>query len=276
MVCLKPILITKNLPKNKFPDGLLVPCGKCINCAIQKTNEWALRLEHEQLFSTAQYFITLTYDDKNIPKGYTLRKSDVQKYIKRIRKNVKSKIKYYLCGEYGEKYGRPHYHAIIFTYDCKEWEKIFNETWKKGIVHVGTVTSRSIRYVVGYTDKKILSWLKQDIGCRQLPFRLMSQGFGVDYAYKNAREIIENKHIKIKGKQVSIPRYYRNKLGLGSDDMKIVSDSLLLKKFKKYMKQKKLKKMSSHEWHILYSDMQTQGALNKEARTRLYKKQRLF
>lgn len=272
-------MITKNLPKNKFPEGLLVPCGKCINCAIQKTNEWALRLEHEQLFSVIQYFITLTYDEKNCPKDYSLKKEHIQKYIKRVRKEYGKKLRYYITAEYGERYGRPHYHGIIFGYDEKNIEllnKTLEKKWGKGMVHIGTVTTNSIRYVVGYTDKKILTWLKQDIGYRQLPFRLMSQGFGVDYAYKNARELIENKHIKIKGKQVSIPRYYRNKLGLGSDDMKIVSDSLLLKKFKKYMKQKKLKKMSSHEWHILYSDMQTQGALNKEARTRLYKKQRLF
>lgn len=48
---------------------------------------------------------------------------DLQKFIKRLKKNLVCKYNYedyfswYICGEYGESYYRPHFHALIF---CSE------------------------------------------------------------------------------------------------------------------------------------------------------------
>ncbi len=74
--------------------------------------------------------MTLTYDDEHLPiNDYvdsdgvihgkpTLRKRDVQLFLKRLRKNYKydNHIKYFCCGEYGGKTFRPHYHLIIFGF----------------------------------------------------------------------------------------------------------------------------------------------------------------
>jgi hypothetical protein len=41
--------------------------------------------------------------------------------MKRLRKKYShKKLSFYHCGEYGEKQGRPHYHAIIFNHQFSD------------------------------------------------------------------------------------------------------------------------------------------------------------
>lgn len=50
----------------------------------------------------------------------TLSKTDVQKFLKRLRKNYGKKVRYFICGEYGPKSFKPHYHILFFfdSADC--------------------------------------------------------------------------------------------------------------------------------------------------------------
>lgn len=94
---------------------MTVPCGKCLACLSQKSREWTMRLSHEWYYYNQRnsIFLTLTYDNNHIPDNYSLNRRDVQLYLKRLRK-AGLKFKYLCAGEYGFKYGRPHYHLIIF------------------------------------------------------------------------------------------------------------------------------------------------------------------
>lgn len=94
-----------------------LPCGRCIGCRLEKRRQWAIRCVHESQFHDENCFITLTYDDDNLPDSNSLVKSDIQKFFKRLRKKINKKIKTLYCGEYGDKFGRPHYHAIIFGHE---------------------------------------------------------------------------------------------------------------------------------------------------------------
>ena len=176
-----------------------VPCGKCLPCQKKRRSEWSLRLEHEYMFSDSAFFITLTYNDYNIPRtkeGYhTLHKKHLQNYIKRLRndhvkyvakemkvpkshvKNISKPIRYYAVGEYGSKTRRPHYHVLLFNYDIANLAPLINQ-WKNtetgyrhAHVDVGTVTSASINYVTKYMFKP---FGKKDK--RQKPFSIMSKG----------------------------------------------------------------------------------------------------
>ena len=98
------------------PDHWL-PCGKCLDCKLDYGRQWAIRCLHEKKMHERSCFITLTYDNNNLPNPPTVAKEELQKFFKRLRKKlVKEKIRYFACGEYGSQNFRPHYHAIIFGY----------------------------------------------------------------------------------------------------------------------------------------------------------------
>jgi len=113
----------KQINPSEYPDGLLVPCGKCMHCRVAKRREWSLRMLHELDEHEDSIFITLTYDEDNVPENMSLRKADLQKFFKRLRKALGDRtIKYFACGEYGDKTERLHYHSIIFGLSLKDIE----------------------------------------------------------------------------------------------------------------------------------------------------------
>ena len=57
-------------------------------CRIQKRKEWSLRILHEAEEYNDNIFITLTYDDNHIPDSESLRKTDLQKFYKRLRRDL--------------------------------------------------------------------------------------------------------------------------------------------------------------------------------------------
>ena len=140
MRCHKPIYIEKKGRISAIP----VNCGKCVYCKKRRVNSWVFRMTEEEKVSFSSYFITLTYDNKNVPvtkNGFmTLNKKDVQDYMKRLRyfheKKSDKKLVYYFAGEYGPKTFRPHYHAIVFNVMDPE---LFGKAWQKGQVVVGNV-----------------------------------------------------------------------------------------------------------------------------------------
>ena len=97
MQCTSPFLL-------KLDDGNIieVPCGNCLSCKISRTREWTIRMMNELKYHEYSVFITLTFNEEN--KKEQIEKRDLQLFFKRVRKNIgKRKIKYYACGEYGEK-----------------------------------------------------------------------------------------------------------------------------------------------------------------------------
>ena len=112
-------------------------------------------------------FITLTYSDDCIPPDFGLRKADFQGFMKRLRKKVPN-VRYFHCGEYGDRTSRPHYHACLFGYDFPDkvhfttrnghkvyTSKILNDTWGYGITEIGDLTFDSAAYVARYVVKKL-------------------------------------------------------------------------------------------------------------------------
>lgn len=132
--------------------------------------QWAIRLHHEATLDPANNaFITLTYSDEHLPKNSSLVKRDTQKFIKNLR-NLGLKFRFFLCGEYGDKTQRPHYHAVILGHgfhsdkkhssDSKSGyplfkSKILSEAWEnKGFADIGSVTPTSTAYTARYILKK--------------------------------------------------------------------------------------------------------------------------
>lgn len=251
MKCLYPISIQDSKDKSRFVQ---VPCGHCIPCRINKSLEWLIRLEYENQCHPYSSFVTLTYNDENLPKDNGLHKADLQKFMKLLRFNSSEKYKYYGIGEYGEtelKYfspesleahGRPHYHLIIFGLkpDCDESRELVFQSWKKcnremiiDPIHkaVGTVTHDSMLYVCDYMQKKQYSVNGLKLyGNAQPPFQLCSQRLGLDgFLNDNVHGILSNGFITYNSLKAPIPRYFRKKL-----DYQVpftISDDDVYKKF---------------------------------------------
>lgn len=105
-----------------------VPCHKCAGCAASWSQQWTARCMLESRRFKLNSYITLTYNDDFLPEDSLLQYEDFQKFIKRLRKKVSSRNeispRYFMCGEYGTKNHRPHYHSLLFGYfpsDAKLW-----------------------------------------------------------------------------------------------------------------------------------------------------------
>lgn len=129
---------------------LLLPCGSCVGCQISRAREWAIRLSLEQQLHSVVSFVTLTYADRYCPP--TLSKGHVSLFFRYLRREV-GKLRFFACGEYGEKRERPHYHAILFGPSERE---VLERAWgRKGFVTVEPVTPARISYAAGYCAKKL-------------------------------------------------------------------------------------------------------------------------
>lgn len=156
-------------------DPISLPCGVCVGCRLDKAKEWTERLVLESKNYPDQcFFVTLTYDDLH---AVPVNKDELQRFFKRLRKYTGKQFRYFACGEYGEtvasftwngkRYGRPHYHMILFgplelgerkgpgSYESKEIE----EAWKKdgipfGLYEVKPAQPNMMAYVAGYVQKK--------------------------------------------------------------------------------------------------------------------------
>lgn len=222
--------------------GAAHPCGQCLFCRINQRREWVARLLLEASCHTSNQFVTLTYEDSQLPKQIipgrpsfrsiaahpavaqqpgTLSKSDLTRFFKRLRKV--GTFRYYAVGEYGEKLGRPHYHALLFGSDFTDEE--LKESWKHGSIHQGDVTQASITYCVEYlikyrTKKDDLLDLR-----REPEFGVMSRNPGIgSFALGEIRSAIMSSPpllngtllipdtFRLGGKDHPMPRYLRRQL----------------------------------------------------------------
>lgn len=163
-----------------------IPCGKCIGCRMDYAQEWAVRCMLESKCWEHNYFVTLTYAPEHIhlnpvvdtttgeyTEVQTLYKPDFTKFMKDLRRqhdyHLHHKgIRFYMCGEYGEKSGRPHYHALLFNTPIPDLKPFFinknhqqvyiseylSKVWGKGIVSIGEITYESRSYTRRYILKK--------------------------------------------------------------------------------------------------------------------------
>ena len=157
----------KNMSNYKY---IKVPCNHCWACQLKYSAEWATRIMLESQKYEQNYYITLTYDQKNVPIaeqtsweqydpdpedphgpkiktkqtrendgtwGYTLYPEDMNTFINSLRKRFERKghegIKYFYCGEYGTETQRPHYHIILMNVPLNEtkfYDPWIDDNWK--------------------------------------------------------------------------------------------------------------------------------------------------
>lgn len=236
MKCLYPISM-----KDKHGYAVSVPCGQCIHCRLNHSRQWSIRITHEQLkYGDRSCFLTLTYDDEHLPADRSVHKEHVQLFLKRFRKHLgQNKIRYFGCGEYGDTFGRPHYHIIVFGVPVDadifrnrhvHYEKgkpcgwhCNLDAWSDpktheyyGKVHIGTVTPESANYVASYVVKKVKGPHAKEYYASlgiEPEFVLMSRrpGIGSDYVNSHSGYYRTHNFVAMKGIKYPLPRYYKEK-----------------------------------------------------------------
>lgn len=212
-----------------------VSCGQCIGCRLERSRQWAIRCLHESQLHPQNCFITLTYDNAHLPPLGTLVLEDYQKFMKRLRKRYGEGIRFFHCGEYGEKFARPHYHACLFNFDfedktlfsVKKGNRLYisqslSELWPFGFSTIGDVTFQSAAYVARYITKKIngkqalqhYEVVDQEdgeiMGRRRPEYVTMSRrpGIGREWLNKFTEDVYPSDFIVINGKKMKPPKYY--------------------------------------------------------------------
>lgn len=210
-------------------DAVAVPCGKCVGCKKLHAQAWAVRCVHEAQFHALNCFITLTYEDKKVPEGGSLRKAHFQLFMKRLREFVSPvKISFFACGEYGSINRRPHYHALIFGMDFLDrthWKgegqgELFvsptlERLWGNGFTSVGPLTPATAAYTAGYVTKKAGSIYEEvdkhgEIHALEKEFLLMSRrpAIGRRWIEQFAKDVYPDDFVVREGAKLGVPRYY--------------------------------------------------------------------
>ena len=215
-----------------------VPCGRCIGCRLETSRQWAIRCVHEAQLHENNCFITLTYNDEHLPRDLSLNLRHYQLFMKKLRKKFGSDIRFFHAGEYGEKFGRPHYHACLFNFDFPDKvhfrtvpgghqlyvSDTLSKLWGYGFATIGDVTFESAAYVARYIMKKqkgpsgdylsTVTSFDPDTGevlSRRKPeYTTMSRRPGIASGWfeRFNSDILINDKIVIKGKQMQPPKFY--------------------------------------------------------------------
>lgn len=100
-------------------------------------------------------FVTLTYSPENLPKNLSLDPEHTRNFMKRLRRRIEpARVRFFLCGEYGDETFRPHYHASFFGLGQSSYP-IINKAWGLGFVSVNEFNSHTAQYVSAYVVKKM-------------------------------------------------------------------------------------------------------------------------
>lgn len=302
MTCYKPLLAYKSSDTGKIRfnppskhklhvsnhfDYVHIPCGQCIGCKLNRSRQWAVRCVHEAQMHEENCFITLTFNDMVLEQRNqsSINVKDFQNFMKKLRNSTHKKIRFFHCGEYGDKNRRPHYHAILFGYDFPDKILFKNGTnklyisdklrslWPYGFSTIGDVSFDSAAYVARYCTKKITGddadahYTTEDGEVLTPEYCTMSRKPGIGYSFykKFKSDIYPHDYCEIDGKKILPPRYYDEKLK-GEDPDNPSQEYLDLKK-------KRLEQMESP---IDYLNDPRLQRLNDVEQVKKYKQQKLI
>lgn len=246
---------------------LTIRCGQCIGCRLDRSCQWAIRCMHENQMHEESAFITLTYDDKHLPVDNSLHYRDFQLFMKRLRRfySLRQRIRFFMCGEYGELRARPHFHACIFgiRFDdrvlfkrlssgcCLYTSDILTSLWSDsdglpiGFSSVGDVTFESAAYIARYIVKKQFGDMANEhsvyryvddygeVHYRMPEFAHMSlkPGIGYEWFQKFYPEVFPRDHVIVGGRKSAVPKYYDRLLA--ANDFGFDLDAIEFERFKK-------------------------------------------
>ncbi|WNK14156.1 MAG: replication initiator protein [Microvirus sp.] len=206
-------------------DPISIPCGQCIGCRLDRARDWTARIVNEASLHSSNLFLTLTYSEANLPADKSLHYEHFQLFMKRLRKHFNNQsIRFFMCGEYGDKDERPHYHACVFNlyFHDRELYKhnagnplyvspTLSKLWPYGFSTIGSLNVQTARYTARYCLKKVTGAKAADHYRGRMPeFARMSlrPGIGADWFDRFHSDVYPHgKHV-LNGREGPPPKYY--------------------------------------------------------------------
>lgn len=216
-------------------DPITITCKQCIGCKLERARDWATRCMHEASMHERNVFLTLTWDDAHLPADGQLEYLPFQLFMKRLWKFAQPwDQRFYMCGEYGGLYRRPHYHALVFGFDfddksfykrSESGDKLYtsdalSRLWPYGFATAGGVTFESAGYCARYCCSKITGDLAYfhyasigdsgDIVQLNPEFNRMSlkPGLGASWLEKFESDVFPRDYVIVRGSKFPVPAYY--------------------------------------------------------------------
>lgn len=207
---------------NDYVSEFTVPCAQCQWCRLERSRQWAVRCMHESKMHKSNCFVTLTYDEESCPGS--LRYKDYQLFMRRLRKQI-GDVRFYMCGEYGPKLSRPHFHSNLFglSFDDRVYWKstesgaklyrspTLERLWPYGFSTVGDLTFETAAYTARYCMSKMTGSLADRYYGDKVPeFNVMSRrpGIGRGFFDKYRTDMYPHDYVVVNNKETKPPRYY--------------------------------------------------------------------
>lgn len=214
--------------------SLVLPCGQCVGCRLERSRQWAVRCMHEAKCHEANSFVTLTYDKEHNCRSLDYR--HFQLFMKKARRKL-GPFRFYMCGEYGDLHWRPHYHALLFGASFADAVihrnmasgfKLYRSAtleslWPHGYSSIGDVTFESAAYVARYVVKKITGSAAAEHYKRfdkdtgeifdlepEFTHMSLKPGIGAEWIAKYRKEVYPRDYVVVRGVKCKPPRYYDN------------------------------------------------------------------
>lgn len=242
MGCYRPISVPVTPKGTNASYPLDVGCGNCLGCRSDQARQWAIRLVHEAQIEPEAYFVTLTYSDEKLPHNGSLEPCHLKDFWKRLRDTYRAhleplfpnrRIRYFACGEYGDRTDRPHYHAVLYGFPLLDRSHhrgpdhapayrsgLLDGLWKHGLTEASPVTFASAAYVAGYIKKKQSKTKNPDHYLRydengelheiQQEFSRCSTrpAIGLEWLKRYWSDVYPRDEVVVEGRTSKPPRYY--------------------------------------------------------------------
>lgn len=223
-----------------------IPCGFCLNCRVDRTNQWSDRAKWELKTKLTSSFVTLTYNDIWLKDSclvpdlrsdgkwlFNLDYSHLRKFVHRVR----SRVKYFyrknpdvpvnalmrpdfswICtgeyGQHGSKFDRPHFHILFFGLDFAFCKKMFGEAWKFGFITVLPLLDGGIKYVLKYMEKQESPDMRKEKYTAHgidYPRQIQSRSFGTGLYWHQKDDILKHYYTYQSGHvRRPVPPYFKN------------------------------------------------------------------
>ena len=161
--------------KHTLTLEMFVACRKCAHCLRRRRREWTMRSAAEISQAQRTWFVTLTIrpaqlyvceviagkrdiqlmertQEEQERARFAVIVEEIQRFLKRIRKNSKAKLRY-ICVQELHKNGNPHYHLLIHEVEGTLTKAVLQSAWSYGFSQAKLADPKTAIYVCKYLTK---------------------------------------------------------------------------------------------------------------------------